>query len=65
MAKLPLYAITTIFAILLIAAAAEDAALLKQAQGIFEPLPKDMATAEFPITKERVELGRSLFSIRD
>jgi cytochrome c peroxidase len=24
-------------------------------------LPKDMATAEFPITSERVELGRSLF----
>jgi cytochrome c peroxidase len=63
MAKLPLYAacITATFAILLIAAAAEDAALLKQAQGIFQPLPKDMATAEFPITRERVELGRSLF----
>jgi cytochrome c peroxidase len=63
MAKLPLYAagITATFAILLIAAAAEDAPLLKQAQGIFQPLPKDMATAEFPITRERVELGRSLF----
>jgi len=63
MAKVPLYAagITATFAILLIAAAAEDAALLKQAQGIFPPLPKDMATAEFPITRERVELGRSLF----
>ena len=63
MAKLPLYAagITATFAILLIAAAAEDAALLKQAQGIFQPLPKDMATAEFPITRERVELVRSLF----
>jgi cytochrome c peroxidase len=41
--------------------AADDAVLLKQAQGIFQPLPKDMATAEFPITRERVELGRSLF----
>jgi cytochrome c peroxidase len=63
MAKLPLYAagIMAPFTILLIAAAAEDTALLKQAQGIFEPLPKDMATAEFPITRERVELGRSLF----
>ena len=63
MGKLPLYAvgITAPFAILLFAAAAEDTALLKQAQGIFQALPKDMATAEFPITRERVELGRSLF----
>src|SRR5215813_10344444 len=63
MAKLPLYAagITAPFAILLFAAAAEDTALLKKAQGIFQALPKDMATAEFPITRERVELGRSLF----
>jgi cytochrome c peroxidase len=49
------------FSILLITAAADDAAPLKQAQEIFQPLPKDMATAEFPITRERVELGRSLF----
>src|SRR5260370_24476427 len=63
MAKLPLYAagITATFVILLIAAAAEDAPLLKQAQEIFQPLPRDMASAEFPITRERVELGRSLF----
>jgi cytochrome c peroxidase len=38
------------------AAAAQEDALLKQAQEIFQPLPTDMATAEFPITKERVEL---------
>jgi cytochrome c peroxidase len=58
MAKLHLYVagITAMIAILPIAAAAEDAALLKQAQEIFQPLPKDMATAEFPITRERVEL---------
>jgi len=63
MAKLPPYAagIMAAFTILLIAAAAEDTALLKQAQGIFQPQPKNMATAEFPITRERVELGRSLF----
>jgi cytochrome c peroxidase len=63
MAKLPLYAAGTAatFTILLMAAAADDAELLKQAQEIFQPLPKDMATAEFPITRERVELGRSLF----
>src|SRR6202011_6164684 len=63
MAKLPLYAtgITASFTILLTAATAQDAALLKQAQEIFQPLPRDMASAESPITRERVELGRSLF----
>ena len=63
MVKLPLYAagIVATFAILLMGAAAEDTALLKQTQEIFQPLPKDMATAEFPIIRERVELGRSLF----
>ena len=42
MAKLPLYAagITATFATLLIAAAAEDAALLKQAQEISSSCPK-------------------------
>src|SRR6266851_2901783 len=63
MAKIHVYAagITASFTILLTAAGAHDAALLKQAQEIFQPLPKDLASAEFPITKERVELGRSLF----
>jgi cytochrome c peroxidase len=63
MAKLRLYAagIAATFTILLIAAVADDAMLLKQAQEIFPPLPKDMGSAEFPITTERVELGRSLF----
>jgi cytochrome c peroxidase len=49
------------FTVLLTGAAADEAALLKQAQEIFQPLPKDLASAEFPITRERVELGRSLF----
>src|SRR6266436_9456178 len=53
--------ITRSFATLLTAAGADDAGLLKQAQEIFQPLPKDLASAEFPITKESVELGRSLF----
>ena len=63
MAKLRLYAagIAATFTILLTAAAADDAVLLKQAQEIFRPLPKNMGSAEFPITRERVELGRSLF----
>src|ERR1700691_1834347 len=38
-----------------------DAQLLKDAQRVFKPLPKDAATAEFPITPARVELGRMLF----
>ena len=42
-------------------AADNDAELLKQAQGIFKPLPKDMATAEFPITPDRVALGHKLY----
>lgn len=42
-------------------AAGNDAQLLKDAQRAFKPLPKDAATAEFPITPERVELGRKLF----
>jgi cytochrome c peroxidase len=41
--------------------AEDDAALLKQAQDIFRPLPADMATSNFPISKARVDLGRSLF----
>ncbi|MBI1423348.1 MAG: c-type cytochrome [Gammaproteobacteria bacterium] len=44
-----------------IAGTAVADALLTQAQGIFKPLPKDMATAEYPITPARVELGRALF----
>lgn len=43
------------------AAPADDQALLKQAQTLFKPLPGDAATAEFPITPERVALGRMLF----
>jgi cytochrome c peroxidase len=35
--------------------------LLKEAQGHFKPLPKDMGTAEFPVTPARVDLGRMLF----
>jgi hypothetical protein len=58
MAKLPLYvtAILATFAIPLIAEAAEEGTLLKQAQEIFQPLPKDMATPEFPIIRERADL---------
>jgi cytochrome c peroxidase len=42
-------------------AADADTALLKETQGFFQPLPKDMATREFPVAPERVDLGRKLF----
>ena len=41
------------------ACAASDT--LQQAQAVFKPLPKDMAMKEFPVTPERVALGRMLF----
>jgi cytochrome c peroxidase len=40
---------------------ADDAELLKEARSLFQPLPKDMATNEFPVTPERVRLGHKLF----
>jgi cytochrome c peroxidase len=42
-------------------AEADDKEVLKQAQALFQPLPKDMATPEFPVSQERVTLGRALF----
>lgn len=39
----------------------EDAALLARAQKVFQPLPADAATAQRPITAERVALGHALF----
>ena len=41
--------------------AADDDALLDQAKAIFKPLPANAATAEYPITPERVALGKALF----
>jgi cytochrome c peroxidase len=38
-----------------------DASLLKEAQDVFKPLPKNMATSEYPVTSGRVSLGRMLF----
>src|SRR6516162_5195605 len=43
------------------AAAESEAERLKQAQGLFQPLPRDMATPDAPITPQRVDLGRLLF----
>lgn len=40
---------------------AREETLLHQAQALFKPLPKDMAAPEFPVTPERVALGRALF----
>ncbi len=39
----------------------DDVQLLKHAQGIFVPLPQNAATAEYPVTPERVALGQMLF----
>lgn len=40
---------------------AADQDLRAQAQGLFKPLPKEMASADNPITPEKVRLGRLLF----
>lgn len=54
--------IATVAALATVSAlAGNDAQLLKDAQRLFKPLPKDAATAEFPITPARVDLGRKLF----
>ena len=53
---------TSVLPISLVTTQAEDETdLLKRAQELFQPLPRDMATAEFPITGERADLGRRLF----
>jgi cytochrome c peroxidase len=41
--------------------AVEDDALLRDARSLFAPLPKDMATAERPISPALAALGRALF----
>jgi cytochrome c peroxidase len=41
--------------------AEEEAALLQQAQAVFQPLPQDMGTSEFPTTPARVAFGHVLF----
>jgi cytochrome c peroxidase len=38
-----------------------DRALLERAQQLFQPLPKDAGTEQYPLTPERVALGRALF----
>jgi len=40
---------------------AAEGSLLEEAQKIFSPLPSSMATADNPVTPERVALGRRLF----
>ena len=42
-------------------AAESETERLKQAQGLFQSLPQDMATPEAPTTTQRVDLGRLLF----
>jgi cytochrome c peroxidase len=63
MAKLQLVVmgVSLAFTTALAAAAQDDTALLKQAQGIFKPLPNAAGTPDSPSTGPRVELGRTLF----
>src|SRR6266700_2264539 len=61
-ARIEVASVTSLFALsFVVSGAADDSRLLADAQQAFQPLPKDMATPEFPITPERVELGRMLF----
>src|SRR5207302_5210980 len=39
----------------------EEERLRKLVQKVFQPLPRDMSTAESPVTPEKVGLGRALF----
>ena len=66
MPKLYLYAacISASFTILLTAAAAQDAALLKQAQEIFQPLSEDLASPGLPITENVSSSAARYFLIR-
>src|SRR5260370_16147279 len=61
-ARIAVASVTSLFASsFAVTRSADDSRLLTDAQQAFQPLPKDMATPEFPITPERVELGRMLF----
>jgi cytochrome c peroxidase len=60
MAKVRLIAATMVAVFAISVALAADNTL-KQAKEIFHPLPKDMGTSDFPVTKGRVDLGRMLF----
>ena len=42
-------------------APAEEESLRNLVQTVFQPLPRDMSTAESPVTPEKVGLGRALF----
>jgi cytochrome c peroxidase len=58
----PCFAGIALLVIVAPAAAVEtETERLKQAQGLFQPLPQDMAMPDAPITPQRVELGRLLF----
>ncbi len=58
-----LFAVTACIStgILFAQGAGNEAKLLKEAQDSFPPLPKDAGTADYPVSPERVSLGRTLF----
>ena len=45
-------------------AAETETERLKQAQGLFQPLPQDMAMPEAPITRERAYVTRASIFLR-
>ena len=61
METLVVTSVSLVLASTLPAASADDMALLKQAQGIFKPLPNAVGTPDLPSTGPRVQLGRKLF----
>jgi cytochrome c peroxidase len=54
-------ALAALLALATTAAATSDAELLKQAQALFKPLPKVMASRDHPVDAARVELGKMLY----
>ena len=52
---------TAVAAVSSLAASGNEASLKETAASLFPRLPKDAGTAEYPVTPERVRLGRMLF----
>jgi cytochrome c peroxidase len=61
--KKSLFLAAALAALLATAFAADDKedALLMKAKTLFKPLPADASTDKYPVTPERIALGRALF----
>ena len=53
--------LTAVVAVCSLAASDDEGSLKETAASVFPRLPKDAGTAEYPVTPERVRLGRMLF----